>query len=118
MPTVITAQNGAVIKQNTRVSIGSCKIKLLSRRVRGHTLIAKVQVFTAGRLSLSGPGLHTTFRKVSGAGIVTIKAPVSKKGRRALAAGKQLKSRFRVGFNPKHKNEFHSAVFAKVTFKH
>ncbi len=37
MPTTITAQSGTVIKQNTRLSIGSCKIKLLSTKVRGHT---------------------------------------------------------------------------------
>jgi hypothetical protein len=118
MPTTITAQSGAVLKQNLHLSIGSCKIKLLSHKVKKHKLILRVQVFTAGRLSVKSPGLHTTFRKVGGPGIVTIKVPVSIKGGRTLASGHQLKIKVRVGFNPRHKDEFHSAAFAKVTFKH
>ena len=118
MPTTITAQSGTVIKQNMHLSIGSCKIKLLSHKVKGHKLILRVQVFTAGRLSVKSPGLHTTFQKVGGPGVVTIKVPVSIKGKRTLAAGRALNVKFRVGFNPKHKGEFHSAVFAKATFKH
>ena len=118
MPTTITAQNGKVIKQNTRLSIGSCKIKLLSKRVRGHKLIVRAEVWTAGRVSVTSPGLHTTYKKVGGPKIVTIKVPLSKRGKRTLASGRRLQIRVRVGFNPLHKGEYHSAAFAKVTFKH
>jgi hypothetical protein len=118
MPTVITAQSGTVSKQNLRLSIGSCKIKLLSHKVKKHKLVVRVQVFTAGRLSVTSPGLHPTYRKVGGPGIVTIKVPLSNKGRRTFASGRSVKVKARVGFNPKHKDEYHSAAFAKVTFKH
>lgn len=118
MPTTITAQSGTVSKQNLRLSIGSCKIKLLSHKIKKKKLVLRVQVFTAGRVSVKSPGLHTVFRKVGGPGIVTIKVPVSIKGKKTLASGRSLKVRVRVGFNPKHKDEFHSAAFAKVTFKH
>lgn len=118
LPTAVTAQSGAISKQHVRLSVGSCHIKLLSHRIKRHTLIARVQVFTAGRVSLTGKGLHAVYKRVSGPGIVTIKAPVSIKGRHLLASGRQLKVRARVGFNPRHKNEFHSAAFAKVTFRH
>jgi hypothetical protein len=118
MPTLITAQSGKVLKQNVRLSIGSCKIKLLSHRVKGHKLILRVKVFTAGRLSVKSPGLHTTFKKVKGPGVITLKVALSNKGRRTLAAGRSLKTKFRVGFNPRHKDEYHSAAFAKATFKH
>ncbi len=118
MPTTITAQSGAVIKQNTRLSIGSCKIKLLSKKVRGHKLIIRAQVWTAGRVSVTSPGLHTTYKKVGGPAIVTIKVPLSKRGKRTLASGRRLHVKLRVGFNPLHKGEYHSAAFAKVTFKH
>jgi hypothetical protein len=118
MPTTITAQSGTVSKQNLHLSIGSCKIKLLSHKIKKKKLVVRVQVFTAGRVSVTSPGLHTVYRKVGGPGIVTIKVPVSIKGKKALAAGRALKVRARVGFNPKHKNEFHSAAFAKVTFRH
>ncbi len=118
LPTLVTAQSGTVSKQNVRISVGSCKIKLRSHRVKGHKLILRVQVFTAGRLSVKSPGLHTTFKKVHGPGIVTLKVPVSIKGRHALSSGRRLNVRFRVGFNPAHKGEYHSAVFAKALFKH
>jgi hypothetical protein len=118
MPTTITAQSGTVLKQNLRLSIGSCKIKLLSHKIKKKKLVVRVQVFTAGRVSVTSPGLHTVYRKVGGPGIVTIKVPVSIKGKKKLASGHSLKVRARVGFNPKHKDEFHSAAFAKVTFRH
>ena len=79
MPTTITAQSGTVIKQNLHLSIGSCKIKLLSHKVKGHKVILRVRAFTAGRLSVKSPGLHTTFRKVGGPGVVTLKVPVRSK---------------------------------------
>jgi hypothetical protein len=118
MPTTITAQSGTVSKQNLRLSVGSCKIKILSHRVKKHSLVLRVRVFTAGRLSVKSPGLRTTYRKVGGPGVVTIKVPLSNKGRRTLASGRALKVKVRVGFNPKHKDEFHSAAFTKATFKH
>jgi hypothetical protein len=118
MPTTITAQSGTVSKQNLRLSIGSCRIKLLSHKIKNKKLVVRVQVFTAGRVSVTSPGLHTTYRKVGGPGIVTITAPVSIKGKRTLASGRALKVRVRVGFNPKHKDEFRSAAFAKVSFRH
>ncbi len=118
LPTSIVAQSGAQMHQNLRLSIGSCKIKLLSHRVRGRTLIVEVQVFTAGRVSVTSPGLHTTYRKVGGPQVVTIAVPISRRGRQVLAAGRPLTARFRVGFNPIHKDEYHSAAFAAVTFKH
>ena len=118
MPTVITAQSGAQIKQQTRISIGSCKIRLLSHRVRGHFLIVKVQTFTAGRISVTSPGLHTTYRYLGGPAVTTIKVALSRRGRATLDSGRRLRVRFRVGFNPRHKDEYHSAVLARVTFRH
>jgi hypothetical protein len=118
MPTTITAQSGAVTRKNVRLSVGSCRIKLLSHRIRAHKLILRIEVFTAGRLSVTSPGLHTTYRKVGGPGIVTIKVPISRRGARTLRSGRHLRVKLRVGFNPNHRNEFHSAAFATVTFKH
>lgn len=118
MPITATAQNGDRFKQNVRLSIGSCKIELLSHRVKGDKLVVRVRVFTAGRVSVKSPGLHTTYRQVGGPAVVTLKAPLSKRARRTLAAGGSLHVRFRIGFNPRHSDEYHSAAYASVTFRH
>ena len=81
--------------------------------------VVRVQTYTAGRVSVTSRGaLHTTYRRIKGPAIVTVKVPLSKRGRKALAAGRSIHVRFRVGFNPKHKDEYHSAVYARNTFKH
>ena len=118
MPMTVTGQNGAHLNQNVRLSIGSCKIKLLSHRIKGGKLIVRAEVFTAGRVSVKAGDLHTTYKRAGGPGVVTIKVPLSKRGRRALASGHSLRMKFRVGFNPRHSDEYHSAAFATVTFRH
>ena len=118
MPMTITAQSGVVTKRNVRLSIGSCKIKLLSHRVRGHKLILEVETFTAGRVSVTSGGLHTTYRHLGGPAVTTLEVPLSNRGRHTPAGGRHLRIDFRVGFLPEHKDEFHSAAFATVTFRH
>ena len=118
MPTTITAQSGKVIKQKARLSIGSCKIKDQQEDPSSHKLVLSVKVFTAGRVSVKSGGLHTTYKKVGGPKTFTIKVPLSKKANGRSRPGAGCGSRCRVGFNPKHKDEYHSAAFAKVTFKH
>ena len=54
MPTTITAQNGKVLKQNTKIAVGDCPIVVLSHRIRGHEAILVVKVPGAGRLSAGG----------------------------------------------------------------
>ena len=55
MPTTITAQSGAVIKQNTKIAVSGCGVKVTSHKVSGHTAILTVQVPAAGRVSGTGP---------------------------------------------------------------
>ena len=63
MPTTITAQNGKVIKQSTKVAVGDCPITVLSHRVRGHKAIIVAKVFSAGRVTASGKDLRTRLKR-------------------------------------------------------
>ncbi len=85
MPTTITAQNGKVIKQNTKIAVGDCPITVISHRIRGHKAIIKAKVFSAGRVSASGKDLGTRLKRPGKAKIVTIEVPLSSAGLRALA---------------------------------
>ncbi|HEX3434013.1 MAG TPA: hypothetical protein VHT25_08135 [Solirubrobacteraceae bacterium] len=124
MPTTITAQSGTVIKQETNVGVANCtggkgktRFKILSKKIVHNKLVVRVQTFAPGRISIKSRYLRTTFKRVAKAGKFTIKAPLSRKGRKAQSARK-LKFKARVGFLPKNKAEAISAVFTGVGFKH
>jgi hypothetical protein len=119
MPTTITAQNGAVIKQSTRISVSGCGVRIVSRRVRDHRVILRVQVPSAGRVSAGGRDLSTVRRRVRKAGTITLSVHLSRGGLRALANARRhhrsLKVRVRVGFVPTKGR--HSTAFATVRFR-
>jgi hypothetical protein len=117
MPTVITAQSGAQIKQNTRISVSSCPVRIVRHRVVGHTLVLKVQSFAAGRISVKGKGLHTVYKRLAKASTVTIKIPLSRAGLRTLRRHRRLKLRVKAGFVPKSRGESTSTAAVTVRFR-
>jgi hypothetical protein len=125
MPTTITAQSGAVIKQNTPIAVGGCtghgkgktRLKILSKKIKHNKLVLRVQTFAPGRVSVKNRNLRTTFKKFAKAGKFTIKVPLSRKGVNGQRAHK-LKFKARVGFLPKSKAESISVLFTRVGFRH
>jgi hypothetical protein len=123
MPTTITAQSGAVVKQSTNIAVAGCtghgkgrtRIRILSKKIKHHRLVLRVQIFAPGRVSVTNRNLKAKFRKFSKAGRYTIKVRLSHRGAKAQAAHR-LKFKFRVGFLPKSKAESVSIVFAKIGF--
>ncbi len=102
VPTTITAQSGAQLKQSTRVSVSGCppRLKILSRHLVGHRLVLKVRAYAAGRLTASGRNLHATSHKLRRAQTVTIKVPLSRAGVKALRHHRLRKLTVKVGFVP------------------
>lgn len=124
MPTTLTAQSGAVIKQATNIAVSGCtggkgktRIKILGKRIKHNKLVLRVQTFAPGRVSVKNRNLKTKFRRFAKAGKYTIKVPLSRKGTKAQRAHK-LKFKFRVGFLPKSKAESISTAFASIGFPH
>jgi hypothetical protein len=124
MPTTITAQSGAVIKQSTNIGVEGCtggkgktRFRILSKKIVKNKLVVRVQTFAPGRVSLKNRYLRTTYKHFAKAGKFTIKAPLSRKGIKAQRARK-LKFKARVGFYPKSKREDISVAFTNVGFKH
>jgi hypothetical protein len=124
MPTTITAQSGAVIKQSTNIAVEGCtggkgktRLKILSKKIAHNKLVLRVQTFAPGRVSVKNRFLRTTYKRFAKAGKFTIKAPLSRKGIKGQRAHK-LKFKARVGFLPKSKAEAISAAFTSVGFKH
>ena len=114
MPTTITGQNGKTTKQNTVISVSNCGVHIVGHKIVGNTAYITVQTFTAGRISGSGNGLKTVYRKLSRAyKTVSLKVPLSSSAR---GKHRPLHITLRVGFVPKSAKGAHSAAKAKVTF--
>jgi hypothetical protein len=115
MPTTITGQNGTVVKQNTRIAVSNCGVRIVGHKVVGNTAYLTVQTFGAGRVSGKGAGLATAFRRFNRAQKrATLKVALSRRGR---ARHRPFKVRVRVGFVPKSKSAKSSASFVTVSFR-
>jgi hypothetical protein len=115
MPTTITGQNGTVVKQNTRIAVSNCGVRIVGHKVVGNTAYLTVQTFGAGRVSGKGAGLATSFRRFKRAQKrATLKVPLSRGGR---ARHRPFKVRVRVGFVPKSKSGKSSAAFVTLAFR-
>jgi hypothetical protein len=125
MPTTITAQSGAQIKQNTKITVAGCAgsggargcIKVLRRKVSSHTLKLTLRVCAAGRVTASGKYLKGASRKLRKASTITLKLPLKSAGMRALHRHRPLKVRVRITFVPKRRGEHRSSTSTTVAFK-
>jgi hypothetical protein len=118
MPTTITAQSGAQIKQNTKIAVAGCPIKILRRRIVKHVLLLTVQTFGAGRVIVTGKNLRTASKSVRGPAITTVRVRLSSKGARALSSHHRLKIRVRVRFVARQRGESGSTASTTVAFRH
>jgi hypothetical protein len=112
MPTTMTGQNGKVVKQNTKISVSGCGVRIVGVKAIGNSVFLTVQTFGAGRISASGSGLTSASRKLSsasrGAGL---KLTLTSRGRRRH---RPLHIKVRVGFVPTR--GAHSTAFKTITF--
>jgi hypothetical protein len=115
MPTEITGQNGFKVKQNTKMRVTGCGVRIVGEKTIGNTAYITVQTFEAGRISGSGPNLRTTYRYLGRAEkTATLKVALSNRGR---SRGRPLGVRLRVGFVPKKHGAPKSAATRTVTFR-
>ncbi len=115
MPTTITPQNGAApVKLNTIINVAGCGVRIVGHKVVGNTAYITVQTYGAGRISGSGPGLKTVYRRLSRAyKTISLKVPLNSHG---ASRGKPFKVKLRVGFVPSKKGK-NSASTTTVTFR-
>ena len=114
----ITAQSGAVIKQNTRIAVSGCGVRILSHRVHGHMLILKLRTLGGGKLKLAGKGLHGTSRRYATSTTATFRLPLSGTSLQALRRHPRsvLHLAVHVGFTPAKAGAQRSGDVASVTF--
>jgi hypothetical protein len=115
MPTTITGQNGKTVKQNTKIAVSNCGVRVVGQKVVGDTAYLTVQTYAPGRLSGRGPNLATVYRSLGQAQkTASLKVPLTTSGR---FKGRPLRVRVRVGFVPKKKGAASSVAYTTVTFR-
>ncbi len=67
MPTTITGQNGKVVKQNTKIRVTNCGVRIVGQKTAALAAYLTVQTYSAGRISGSGSSLATVYRYLGGA---------------------------------------------------
>lgn len=110
MPTTITAQNGKVFKQNTKIAVTNCPVTVVSHAAKKGKAVVVVKVPEAGRVSGGGSNLKTVYKNPGKQQNVTLEVPVT-------SSRRPLSVKVRVGFVPKAKGKKTSTAFATVVLK-
>ena len=116
MPTTITAWNGKTLALRTKVKQLGCGVRIVGHKVIRNVAYLTVQTFEAGRISGSGRGLRTVYRRLRSAEpAVGLLVPL---GRHPRFRHHRLRITLRVGFLPATRGAPTSAAFVTVTFHH
>jgi hypothetical protein len=79
IPTEITAQNNAAIRQNTPVELTGCptKLSIITHTSKHHTLTLTIYLPTAGRLKATGKNIHPTTKTIRRRETLTLKLHIT-----------------------------------------
>jgi hypothetical protein len=83
MPTEITGQNGAVIKDTTTIATPGCvpTLDVTKVRIKGNAVVLTIKLDEAGTVKITGRGLKGTTKKNLGAGVHTVTIHLTATGR-------------------------------------
>ena len=93
MPTEITAQNGAVIKQATAIATTGCppSLSITKTQVKANSVAVTVKLGQSGTVKITGKGLKPSTKRGLKAGTHTITVPLTATGRAAMKHRTKLK---------------------------
>lgn len=106
MPTTFTAQNGAALKQVTKIAVTDCNpaLRVVGHSVKGSHASIGVTVPSAGTLAVAGAEIEPSAKRVAKAGAVTIGVRLTSHGLRVLAKHphQRVNAKVNLRFTPKH----------------
>jgi hypothetical protein len=103
VPTVLIAQNGKTITQNTPLNVFGCtpNFSIVSKKVKGRELTLNLYTSQAGRIRVTGYGLQTRVYSVGSFGPTKVHVYPTKNGRKVMQQKGSLKTQVRISFTPK-----------------
>jgi hypothetical protein len=117
-PITIVAQNGAVVKEDPKITVGDCPptVKIVRHSVRRGVVTITVSVPSAGKLLAGGKGLLHATKRVKKAGTVKVRLTPTKTTQRFLAHHRKrvLRIPVRLVFVPSHGGKLSSHVTVLV----
>lgn len=95
MPTSITGQNGAVVKQPTPIAVTGCPaaVKITKTVAKAKSVLVTVDTTVNGTVTLTGAGVKTTTRRNLKAGSTVILVPLTTAGRAMRSRHRRLQLR-------------------------
>jgi hypothetical protein len=106
MKVTIVAYNGLTVKESPKIVVSGCPpaIKVVHRSLHGRVLTVTVSVPSAGTLLATGRSLTGKRKKVSHAGVTTIKLLLPRRSKHSRAYGRRHPRRFvvKLMFIPTH----------------
>ena len=91
MPTTITGQNGAQIKQTTKIAVTGCpKVTITKTKAKPKSLLVTLRATAKGTVTISGQGLKATGTNVK-AGTSRIDVPLTTTGQALRARHGKLR---------------------------
>jgi hypothetical protein len=106
--------NGKLLETATTMAV-ECPLAVASRTFTKSSVKVKVSGLTAGRLTISGPGIKTTRRTITTATTATITAKLTTAGKRLRHAKRDV--RIKASFVPKGSKKAKTAFSAKPAKK-
>jgi len=105
MPTTMRGQNGAFLRQGTKIAVSGCgpAIEVLRHGANRTTATIVAAVPAAGTIVAGGPGLSRALERTRRAGRVTLRLTLTAAERGVLAKhpGRRLRARVTLRFAPR-----------------
>lgn len=94
----IDGHNGKVSDGRVHVATTACPMRVRSRRLTARGVVLRVSGLGAGTVRVSGKGLRTTRRTLHGSTVATVRAKLTRYGKRMRRSNRRF--RVRVSFDP------------------
>lgn len=116
VPIAVVSQNGRRLRKAVPLQAPGCELRLLSRRIRGGSVVLRVRARAAGRVTLRGGGLLSTARRLAGGRTRVIVVRLTRRAAQALRRRRRLKTSLTLRFAPRRRGGGDARLAVPLSF--